>query len=115
MKFLGGLLIACVALALMRAAATVIVLVAATLILWGAIFRPAATYRFLGLCLTIGLFQSYPVLWLSVVSVVLLVDVAIRSVRQRRDPTDRQRQGSVTPSVAPRQLAAPPADVPPTS
>ncbi|QXQ06834.1 hypothetical protein KX816_01845 [Sphingosinicellaceae bacterium] len=109
-KPLGALLLACVLLTVFKAATLLILALLLTLIVWGAIFRPAATYGFFLFCIAYRLFESYPLSCLAIFAALTVAGVIGRAIADTELRPDR-RDEVIAPLNA-VQLPPPPPPLP---
>jgi hypothetical protein len=89
MKPIVTFLVCCVIIAAAKATIAVMTIAALLMLLWGAIFRPAPTFGFLGACLIVMLFDRYPGWSLSLLAVTAMgAKLVDRNISQVDTPTD---------------------------
>lgn len=70
MKWVGWLMAACIAMALLKLAVAVLAIALCILLLWGAINRPSETVALLAILAVISLARSNPVAFFALVGVI---------------------------------------------
>lgn len=72
MRVLGTLLVACVALAVVKAAIIALLIVFGISLIWGLCAHPQEMFGFLALCALFSLVSAYPLLSLSTFGVLVV-------------------------------------------
>jgi hypothetical protein len=87
MKFLATFFVCCVIIAAAKATIAVLAITLLIILISGAIFRPAQTYGFIAICLTISLFNRYPGWCLLTIATIVVVSVFRVLPTQTADPS----------------------------
>lgn len=84
MRWLVIILVACLAVTVLRATIVVLLLLLALAVAWGVFFRPAETFGFFGLMAFLGILERYPLPVLLLIGLLSLL--ALRSEQSRNSP-----------------------------
>ena len=84
MKLVATLLVCCLVVAAAKASIAILFAACILSLVWGAMFRPAQTFGFIGLCLLSALLQRYPGWCLAMAAIGLIIATTGRRSKCRR-------------------------------